>query len=86
MLWGTRNIVNGWIKESSMGMQQNTGDSNVGFLKACFDEKISPTKKEIDTRLQIEELSERIISLENLIRYIFDGHILLNGQFKKIKP
>jgi len=37
-----------------------------------------------DYSVEIENLTERIEDLENLIKSIFDGHVLIDGQFRKI--
>ena len=37
-----------------------------------------------DYSVEINNLTERIESLENLIKNIFDGHVLIGGQFRKI--
>lgn len=39
-----------------------------------------------DYSQEIKDLTERVESLESLIRSIFDGHVLINGQFRKITP
>lgn len=40
--------------------------------------------KHRDYSVEIDNLTERIESLENLIKNIFDGHVLIDGQFRKI--
>lgn len=39
-----------------------------------------------DYTQEIQDLTDRVESLENYIKAIFDGHVLINGQFCKITP
>lgn len=39
-----------------------------------------------DYTQEIKDLTGRVESLENYIKSIFDGHVLINGQFRKITP
>jgi len=42
-------------------------------------------KRSLDNE-KIQELIEKIEALENLLKLTFDGHVLIDGQFRKITP
>ena len=62
--------------------------------KGIFGDDDTPTEflggfrgpQKQDYTQEIIDLTERVKSLENLIKSIFDGHVLINGQFRKITP
>ena len=43
-----------------------------------------PSYKSQDYSTEINNLTERIENLERLLKNIFDGHVLIDGKFKKI--
>ena len=56
------------------GVVDNSPREFLGGLKF----EMPPVNKEL------QELIERVETLENLIKATFDGHVLINGQFRKI--
>jgi len=84
-----------------MALQQNLTKENLNDLKKTFDERIAPTNPEatfkilnpMDNEDRQRLLEENVASLElqvsdltAYIKSIFDGHILIDGQFRKITP
>ena len=83
-----------------MALQQNLTEENLNDLKATFDKKIAPFNPEatfksfsMSTEDRQNLMEENIASLEMqvtdltaLIKSIFDGHVLIDGQFRKITP
>ena len=79
-----------------MGEQRNLTEENVEELKAKLEQmqvnnpeleyrffnQNSPVEKFNDKILK--EISEKIESLDRKINLIFDGHVLMDGEFKKI--
>ena len=81
-----------------MSLQENLTEEDLGALKRTFDEKIAPTNPEAtfksfnmsdkDRQHLLEEnvasLELQVSDLTALIKSIFDGHVLIDGQFVKI--
>ena len=82
-----------------MGEQRNLTEENVEDLTSRL-EKMQETNPDLEYRFfeqgedseqrgvgeRIGELCEKMDSLETLVRQIFDGHVLIDGEFKKITP
>lgn len=51
-----------------------------------FDSGFLSYPRNHDYSIEINNLTERVENIENLIKSIFDGHVLINGQFRKITP
>ena len=82
-----------------MALQQNLTEENLNDLKKTFDEKIAPVNQEatfktfnmLDRERQalleenVASLELQVSELTAYIKSVFDGHVLINGQFVKIK-
>ena len=84
-----------------MAQQENLTEENLNDLQKTFDEKIAPTNRDATFKTFVMSdkdrqriLEENVASLElqvseltGYIKSIFDGHVLIDGQFVKIdKP
>jgi hypothetical protein len=83
-----------------MAIQENLTKGNIDELKKTFDEKVITTNpgatfKTFSMSFQDRQriLEENVASLEmqvseltSYIKSVFDGHVLIDGQFKKICP
>jgi len=81
-----------------MALQENLTEENVKDLKKVFDEKIALENPKAIFKTfpmadheRIKIMEENIASLElqvseltAYIKSVFDGHILIDGQFRKI--
>ncbi len=82
-----------------MALLQNLTEENLNNIRETFNEKIAPTNPEatfqsfpISDKDRWRLLEENIASLElqvseltTYIKAIFDGHVLINGHFVKVK-
>ena len=81
-----------------MGEQRNLTEENVEELKAKL-EKMKFNNPDLDYRFYnqnspvekfndeiLKEVLEKMDALDRKLDLIFDGHVLMNGEFKKIKP
>jgi len=81
-----------------MATQQNLTEKNLDDLKKTFEDKIAPTNPDAtfrsfnmndkDRQRLLEEniasLELRVSDLTFYMKSIFDGHVLIDGQFVKI--
>lgn len=77
-----------------MATMSNLTEENVDDLKEMFTEKILKSnpyaKLEIRDResdsveQKIEELSERVETLTNLIKHSLDNHVLISGEWVRV--
>lgn len=54
------------------------------FSSFCMSEVEDALRKGKSENEMLQDLSDRLDRLEKLIRSTFDGHVLIDGQFKKI--
>ena len=81
-----------------MGEQRNLTEENVEELKAKLEE-MQINNPELDYRFYnqnspvekfndeiLKEVLEKMDALDRKLDLIFDGHVLMDGEFKKNKP
>ena len=66
-------------KEDAKKIMENPYEEHTGGF-------LGMPSRQRDYSEEINNLTERVESLEGLIKSIFDGHVLINGQFRKITP
>jgi hypothetical protein len=81
-----------------MGEQRNLTENNVEFLKEKL-EKMKETNPDLEYRFWeqdkeqgetedtisiVKEIREKLEALDRKVSLIFDGHVLINGEFKKM--
>ncbi len=72
-----------YLWETCSGNDKKTlGDTEDKPNKEYFDPRqFSAPARAVDYAQEMKDLTEKVESLERLIKHIFDGHVLINGQF-----
>lgn len=78
-----------------MGEQRNLTEENVSELTAVLERQMKDNpdleykffeqekKQEQPSNM---EIFQKLVDIENQLKLIFDGHVLINKTFQKIKP
>ena len=66
------------LREKLMEMQKENPELEYRFFEQT--EESEPQ----DEQLTIKTLFGKLVEIEQKINHIFDGHVLINGEFKKI--
>lgn len=60
-------------------------DSNEELLRKLGEQNLKEVLEKGKTENEVlRDILERIRTMENFLRHTFDGHVLINGQFRKI--
>jgi hypothetical protein len=77
-----------------MAQMNNLTEDNILDLQKLFEEKIQPVNSQATLKIfeqtasednEIQLLRHEIAGLKEMIRHIFDGHVLIQGEWVKLR-